>query len=196
MSVRSSSGYYSTQKPRFRTTNAPSGQRRSTGVESANGAHAWHASNFTPERSSANWSRTPSANQLRQGPNGTYADALYWFSMSPAGSSEQATRRKGRGRRKLHNQGVPISKSSWVDRTRRKYDHPAQKPADPVRRPSLNRTRRGWPTYNPFLGSSTKLAAAELNVRLCLGVQLDAKYVDVIVQRWQARNAGRPNSRD
>lgn len=32
------------------------------------------------------------------------------------------------------------------------------------------------------------MAAAELTVRLCLGVQLDAKYVDVIVQRWQARN--------
>ena len=46
------------------------------------------------------------------------------------------------GRRKLHNLGVPISKSSWVDRTRRKYNHPAQKAADPVRRPSSNRTRR------------------------------------------------------
>ena len=39
-----------------------------------------------------------------------------------------------------------------------------------MRRPSLNRTRRGWPTYNPFLGSSTKLAAAELTVRLRLAV--------------------------
>jgi len=80
--------------------------------------------------------------------------------------------------------------------TRRKYDHPAQKPVDPVRRSILNRTRRGWPTYNPFLGPSTKLAAAELTVRLCLAVQLDAKYVDVMVQRWQTRNGGRPSSRD
>ena len=57
-----------------------------------------------------------------------------------------------------------------------------------MRRPILNRTPRGWPTYNPFLGSGTKLAAAELTVRLCLGIQLDAKYVDVMVQRWQTRN--------
>ena len=90
------------------------------------------------------------------------------------------------GRRRLHNLGVPITRSSWVDRTRRKYDHPAQKPADPVRRPTLNRTRRGWPTYNPFLGSSA--SGCRTDRALCPGVQLDAKYVDVMVQRWQTRN--------
>jgi DNA modification methylase len=50
-----------------------------------------------------------------------------------------------------------------------KFDHPAQKPVDPVRRPILNRTRRGWPAYDPFLGSSTTLPVAELTERLCLG---------------------------
>ena len=30
------------------------------------------------------------------------------------------------------------------------------------------------------------LAAAELNERICFGIELDPKYVDVIVQRWQA----------
>jgi DNA modification methylase len=29
------------------------------------------------------------------------------------------------------------------------------------------------------------LAAAELNERICYGIELDPKYVDVIVQRWQ-----------
>jgi DNA modification methylase len=29
------------------------------------------------------------------------------------------------------------------------------------------------------------LAAAELTERTCLGIELDPKYVDVIVQRWQ-----------
>ena len=32
----------------------------------------------------------------------------------------------------------------------------------------------------------TTLAAAELNERVCYGIELDPKYVDVIVQRWQA----------
>ena len=36
------------------------------------------------------------------------------------------------------------------------------------------------------MGSDTTLAAAELTERVCLGIELDPKYVDVIVQRWQS----------
>ncbi len=39
--------------------------------------------------------------------------------------------------------------------------------------------------YEPFLGSGTTLAAAELTERICCGIELDRKYVDVILQRWQ-----------
>ena len=39
--------------------------------------------------------------------------------------------------------------------------------------------------YEPFLGSGTTLAAAELTERVCVGMELDPKYVDVIVQRYQ-----------
>jgi DNA modification methylase len=39
--------------------------------------------------------------------------------------------------------------------------------------------------YDPFLGSGTTLAAAELNERVCYGMELDPKYADVVVQRWQ-----------
>jgi DNA modification methylase len=35
------------------------------------------------------------------------------------------------------------------------------------------------------LGSGTTLAAAELAKRVCYGLELDPKYEDVIVQRWQ-----------
>ena len=66
-----------------------------------------------------------------------------------------------------------------------KYDHPTQKPVDLMRRPILNHLRRGELVYDPFLGSGTTLAAAELTERVCYGIELDPKYVDVIVQRWQ-----------
>ena len=39
--------------------------------------------------------------------------------------------------------------------------------------------------YDPFLGSGTTLIAAEATDRVCLGMELDPKYVDVIVERWQ-----------
>jgi DNA modification methylase len=67
-----------------------------------------------------------------------------------------------------------------------KFDHPTQKPVELMRRPILNHLRRGELVYDPFLGSGTTLAAAELNERVCYGLELDPKYVDVVVQRWQA----------
>jgi len=54
-----------------------------------------------------------------------------------------------------------------------------------MRRPILNHTKRGEGVYDPFLGSGTTLAAAELTERVCYGIELDPKYVDVAILRWQ-----------
>jgi DNA modification methylase len=66
-----------------------------------------------------------------------------------------------------------------------KFDHPTQKPVELMRRPILNHTKRAELVYDPFLGSGTTLAAAETTGRVCYGLELDPKYVDVIVKRWQ-----------
>jgi len=66
-----------------------------------------------------------------------------------------------------------------------KFDHPTQKPVELMRRPILNHTKRGELVYEPFLGSGTTLAAAELTERVCCGMELDPMYVDVIVGRWE-----------
>src|SRR5271163_3307547 len=66
-----------------------------------------------------------------------------------------------------------------------KLDHPTQKPVALMRRPILNHTKLGELVYEPFLGSGTTLAAAELTERVCYGLELDPKYVDVVVERWQ-----------
>ena len=66
-----------------------------------------------------------------------------------------------------------------------KFDHPTQKPISLMQRPIGNHTRRGELIYDPFLGSGTTLAAAEQTGRICHGLELDPKYVDVVVERWQ-----------
>ncbi|MGA2431651.1 MAG: site-specific DNA-methyltransferase, partial [Candidatus Acidiferrum sp.] len=66
-----------------------------------------------------------------------------------------------------------------------KYDHPTQKPVDLMRRPILNHLKRGGLVFDPFLGSGTTLAAAEITERVCVGIELDPKYVDVIAQRYR-----------
>jgi DNA modification methylase len=57
-----------------------------------------------------------------------------------------------------------------------------------MRRPILNHTKTGELVYDPFLGSGTTLVAAEMTGRVCCGLELDPKYVDVVVERWQGLN--------
>jgi hypothetical protein len=66
-----------------------------------------------------------------------------------------------------------------------KFDHPTQKPVALIRRPILNHTLRGEMVYDPFLGSGTALVATEMNERVCCGIEIEPKYVDVSVKRWE-----------
>jgi len=69
--------------------------------------------------------------------------------------------------------------------------HGTQKPVELMRRPILNHTERGDSVYDPFLGSGTTLIAAEQTERACYGLEIDPRYVDVIVRRWQEFNGNR-----
>ena len=66
-----------------------------------------------------------------------------------------------------------------------KFDHPTQKPVALMRRPILNHTRPGETIYEPFSGSGTTMIAAETVGRSCFAIELDPRYIDVAVQRWQ-----------
>jgi DNA modification methylase len=71
-----------------------------------------------------------------------------------------------------------------------KCDHPTQKPVELMCRPILNHTESGEVVYDPFLGSGTTLIAAEQNGRVCIGIELDPRYADLIVIRWQQFTGG------
>jgi DNA modification methylase len=64
--------------------------------------------------------------------------------------------------------------------------HGTQKPVECMRRPILNNSSRGQAVYEPFMGSGTTLIAAETTGRVCLGLELNPAYVDVVVERWQS----------
>ena len=67
-----------------------------------------------------------------------------------------------------------------------KTAHGTQKPVECMRRPMLNNSSPGQAVYDPFLGSGSTLIAAETTGRVCLGMELEPRYVDVAVRRWQA----------
>lgn len=62
--------------------------------------------------------------------------------------------------------------------------HGTQKPVECMRRPMVNNSVEGDAVYDPFLGSGTTVIAAQLESRVCYGLELDPAYVDVIVLRW------------
>jgi DNA modification methylase len=65
------------------------------------------------------------------------------------------------------------------------YVHPTQKPVELARRAIENSSRPGEIVSDAFLGSGTTLIAAEMTDRRCFGAELDPKYVDAIVARWE-----------
>jgi len=69
--------------------------------------------------------------------------------------------------------------------TEEKLDHPTQKPVELMRRPIMNHTRRGDVVWEPFLGSGTTLAAAESIGRICCGIEIEPRFVDQVVMRWE-----------
>ena len=63
--------------------------------------------------------------------------------------------------------------------------HPTMKPVELVERAIRNSSRPGDVVLDPFGGSGTTLIAAEKAGRVARLIELDPKYADVIVRRWQ-----------
>ncbi|MFN8701510.1 MAG: site-specific DNA-methyltransferase [Rhodospirillales bacterium] len=64
--------------------------------------------------------------------------------------------------------------------------HGTQKPVECMRRPMINNSERGDAVYEPFAGSGTTLIAAESIERRCFAMEIDPRYCDVIIERWQS----------
>lgn len=64
------------------------------------------------------------------------------------------------------------------------YKHPTQKPVQMIMKAVLNSSKEGEIVSDLFLGSGATLITAEKTGRICYGMELDPKYVDVIVQRY------------
>lgn len=67
----------------------------------------------------------------------------------------------------------------------RNAEHPTMKPVALVERAIRNSSRRGQVVLDPFAGSGSTLAACEVTGRIFAGCEIDPRYVDVCVNRWQ-----------
>jgi len=72
-----------------------------------------------------------------------------------------------------------------MERPKRSDLHPTTKPIELVERAINNSAKDGGIVLDLFGGSGSTLIASEKTGRACRMVELDPKYADVIVRRWQ-----------
>ena len=63
--------------------------------------------------------------------------------------------------------------------------HPTVKPVALISEALMDASHRGERVLDPFLGSGSTVIAAERTGRVGLGIELDPRYVDVAIRRWQ-----------
>jgi DNA modification methylase len=77
---------------------------------------------------------------------------------------------------------APSPKMIMAGSKEAKFDHPAQKPVLLFEIPMRN---HGGDVYDPFLGSGTALIAAETLGRRCYAMEVEPRYVQVALERWE-----------
>lgn len=97
-------------------------------------------------------------------------------------------------------EGLPIlygwSKHQWyggrkqgdvwlIERPLKSPNHPTEKPVSLCARAIRNSSQRGQVILDGFGGSGSTLIACEQLQRRCRMMELDPRYVDVIIRRWQ-----------
>lgn len=72
----------------------------------------------------------------------------------------------------------------YCDKPLRNAEHPTMKPTTLVAQLIENSSKKGWTVLDPFGGSGSTLIAAEATGRRARLIELDPKFVDVIVRRY------------
>lgn len=71
------------------------------------------------------------------------------------------------------------------EKPQKNSDHPTMKPIPLIKKQVKNSTRKNGIVLDIFGGSGTTLLACEELSRICYMLELDPKYCDVIIKRWE-----------
>jgi len=66
------------------------------------------------------------------------------------------------------------------------YQHPTQKPVELMERCIENSSRPGHTVLDPCVGSGTTIIAAERTGRRCLAMDIDPRFAEVALRRWES----------
>jgi len=96
--------------------------------------------------------------------------------------------RPGRGRHSGTRWYGDNAQSSVLpfDRPKRSEEHPTMKPVELVAHCLANSTPLSGSVLDPFVGSGSTIIASEQLGRRCYATEIDPRYVQVAIERWQA----------
>lgn len=97
---------------------------------------------------------------------------------------------KGSGGSANHWYGDRKQRDIWPVKLDPDRKHPTQKPVELPAKAISNSCPPNGVVYDPFLGSGTTLIAAEQLGRKCYGLEIDPRFCDVIVARWEELTGG------
>jgi DNA modification methylase len=80
--------------------------------------------------------------------------------------------------------GITSNTKATPDR-RIRGEHPCPRPLDTVTWLCEQATAEGALVYDAFLGSGTTMLACEQSARRCYGVEIEPRYCDIILRRWE-----------
>ena len=125
----------------------------------------WVKPAFVMSRSAYHWQHEPLWYAVRRGATagwiGDHSQSTVWEFASP--------------------------KQVMAAKTEEKFGHPCQKPHECMARPIRNHQ---GDVYDPFLGSGTTLIAAQQAGRAFYGMEIEPRFVDIAVKRWENFTGG------
>ena len=69
---------------------------------------------------------------------------------------------------------------------RHAYEHTPQKPVELIERAIENSSQAGETVLDMCVGSGTTVIAAERTGRRCLAMEIDPRFCEVVIRRWEA----------
>jgi len=148
----------------------------------------WNKNQFTMGRQDYQWKHEPCLYGWKEGaPHYFVNDRGYSTVLED--KAKDVSEMKASELRKLvkdlmRDQKVPLTVID-EDKPLKDAEHPTMKPIRLIGRLIANSSRKGEMVLDPFAGSGSTLIACEELGRRCYSVELDPKFVDVIIDRWE-----------
>jgi len=145
----------------------------------------WNKNAFTLGRQDYQWKHEPCIYGWKRGASHYFIDDRTWQTVID--EPLDIDKMKGQQAKDLLKLILEETQTSVinVDKPLRSDEHPTMKPLKLIGRHMLNSTRSKDAVLDPFGGSGTTLIVAEQLGRRCYMCELDPKFIDVIIKRWE-----------